>query len=117
MSVVVEAASGKPEVPQHAVDASTAVEESLPNLGVKAASRPPAQSDHRPRCGPCMRKETQPQRAVQLAEARLHQGLRHYVITYGAVGSAVEQGALPRRALALLEAGLQGPVKARATRV
>ena len=42
---------------------------------------------------------TQPQRAVQLLEAMLHQGLLPDGITYSALVSACEKGALQQRAL------------------
>ena len=51
-------------------------------------------------------KNTQPQRALQLLEAMLHQGLLPDVITYNALVSACEKGALQQRALEILEAML-----------
>ena len=70
------------------------------------APRPPARRDHRQRLGQCLRqsKRAQPQRALHLLEAMLHQGLLPDGIPYDALISACGKGTQPQRALQLLEA-------------
>ena len=52
-------------------------------------------------------KGTLPQRALQLFEAMLYQGLLPNVITYSALITACGNGALPQRALQLFEVMLR----------
>ena len=47
------------------------------------------------------KRGTLPQRALQLLEAMLHQGLLPDVVTYNALISACEKGTLPQRATQL----------------